>query len=131
METMVHELEVIELYENILVLEGSIATSQFHEVEKVFDKVRLREILMIQSWALLSMLRRRIRGYVLTSKFKNRRVIDNPRKVLKGEMPLFFKLLFEVVHKEVLPRGDCFHEVIFRDIGIAYAINLQESTGLL
>lgn len=49
-----------------------------------------------------------------------------PRKVYKVEMPPFLKLLFKVVHKGILPRGERRHKATFRDMGIAHAIDLQE-----
>lgn len=59
-------------------------------------------------------------GCVLTSKFTNKRITDVPHKVFKGEMPSFLKLLFEVVHKGVLPKDKRRHEAIFHDIGITH-----------
>lgn len=49
-----------------------------------------------------------------------------PRKVLKGEIPLFVKLLFEVVHKGVFPRGECRHKAAYRDMGLSNALDLEE-----
>ncbi|KAH0715284.1 hypothetical protein KY284_008189 [Solanum tuberosum] len=43
---------------------------------------------------------------MLTSKYTQGRVITRPRKVLKGEMTPFHKLMYELVHKGVLPRVD-------------------------
>ncbi|KAK4716081.1 hypothetical protein R3W88_014419 [Solanum pinnatisectum] len=61
-------------------------------------------------------------NYVLTSKFTQGRVIILPMKVLKGEMSSFHKLVFEVVHKGILPRGERSHEASFRDMGIGNAL---------
>lgn len=49
-----------------------------------------------------------------------------PRKAFKAEMPLYLKLLFEVVHKRVLPRGERKYEATYHDMGIVQAIVLQE-----
>lgn len=47
-----------------------------------------------------------------------------PRKLNKVEMPPFLKLMFEVVHEGVLPRGEYMYEATFRDMGINQAIDL-------
>lgn len=41
-------------------------------------------------------------------------------------MPPILKLLFEVVHKAVLPRGEHRHEATFCDMGITYAKDMQD-----
>lgn len=55
------------------------------------------------------------------------RVTTRPREVLKGEMSPFHKLVFEVVHKVMLPRGERRHDASFRDMGIAHALENKES----
>lgn len=50
--------------------------------------------------------------------------------MLKGELPPFFKLLCEVVHKGILPRGECRHEVTFHDMGLTNAIDHEELVDL-
>ena len=45
---------------------------------------------------------------------------------MKGEMEHFHKLLYEVVHKGIVPRGERRHEATFRDMGIANALDLEE-----
>lgn len=78
-----------------------------------FDKVKLGEILHIPSVGLAEYTWTEDAHCVLTSKFTDRRVTNVPRKVYKVEMPPFLKLLFEVVHKRVLPRGERRHEATF------------------
>lgn len=52
-------------------------------------------------------------------------VSDAPRKVLKGEVPLFLKLLFEVFHKVVLSMRERHHEATYRDMGLANALDIM------
>lgn len=52
-ETPIHEMEVLKFYENLTVLEGNVATSQVYELEIVFDKLKLGEILRIPSMGLM------------------------------------------------------------------------------
>lgn len=111
---------------NLTVPEGSIATSRVQDVELVFDKVRLGEILEILSIGLVEYVWSLDQDCVLTSKYTQGRVSDVPRKILKGEMPLFMKLLFEVVHKGVLPNGEYWHKVTVSDMGLANTTNLEE-----
>ncbi|KAG5605679.1 hypothetical protein H5410_027171 [Solanum commersonii] len=54
------------------------------------------------------------------------RVTPRDRKVLKREMSPFHKLMFELVHKGILPRGERRHEASFRDIGIAHALENKD-----
>lgn len=63
---------------------------------------------------------------LLTSKFTQGRVIARPRKVMKGEMHPFHKLLFEIVHKGVVPRGERRHEASFWDMGLANTLHQEE-----
>lgn len=53
-------------------------------------------------------------------------VTVRPRKVLKGEMEPFHKLLYEVVHKGVVPGGERQHEEIFWDMGLVNALDQVE-----
>lgn len=46
-------MEVLKFYENLTVLEGNVATSQVYELEIVFDKLKLGEILRIPSMGLM------------------------------------------------------------------------------
>ncbi|KAH0646979.1 hypothetical protein KY284_034863 [Solanum tuberosum] len=59
---------------------------------------------------------------VLTSKFSQGRATVRPKKVLIVEMSLFHKLVFEVVHKGILHRGERRHEASFKDMGIGHAL---------
>ncbi|KAK4727017.1 hypothetical protein R3W88_031934 [Solanum pinnatisectum] len=80
--------EVVEFYMNLTILEGKVITSTINGVELVFDHIRLGEILKFPTNEL----------------FSQGRVSTRARKVLKGEMAPFHKLLFDIVHKEILPR---------------------------
>ncbi|KAG5584873.1 hypothetical protein H5410_045307 [Solanum commersonii] len=55
------------------------------------------------------------------------RVATRAKKVLKGEMSPFHKLLFELVYKGILPKGERRHEASFRDMGIAHALENKDS----
>lgn len=63
---------------------------------------------------------------MLTSAFTQGCVTDIPREVLKGEMPLLLKLLFELVHMGILMRVERRYQATFRDMGLAYATDLEE-----
>ncbi|KAH0669453.1 hypothetical protein KY285_023615 [Solanum tuberosum] len=54
------------------------------------------------------------------------RVTPRDRKVLKGKMSPFHKLVFELVHKGILLRGERRHEASFRDIGISHALENKD-----
>lgn len=88
----------------------------------VFDKFKLGEILHIcvglaeYTWT-------KENNCALTTKFTQGRVKFRPRKVLKGEMSPFHKLVFEIVHKGIVPRGERRHEANFLDVGIGNALN--------
>ncbi|KAG5590067.1 hypothetical protein H5410_040581 [Solanum commersonii] len=98
-DAMVYDNEVIEFYTNLIVLDNIVVTSSIHCVELTKEE-----------------------NCVLTSKFTQGRVNVHPRKVLKGEMSSFHKLVFEMVHKGILPRGERHHEASFRDMGIGHAL---------
>lgn len=73
-------------------------------MEITFDKVKLGEIFNISSVGLAEYILGKDKDCVRTSKFTNRQVTNTPCKVLKGKMPPFLKLLFELVHKRILSR---------------------------
>ncbi|KAH0637937.1 hypothetical protein KY290_036439 [Solanum tuberosum] len=104
-ELLVHEKEVVEFYTNLKVLEENVVTSTVKGVELVFDRSRLGEILCIPSVGLAE--------YVWAT--------DE-----QCEMAPVHKLLFELVHKGVLPRGHRRHITSFRDMGIANALERKE-----
>ena len=82
-------------------------------VDIVFDKTRLGSILRIPCIGLEEYHWGKDDNCALTSKFTQERVSDRPRKVLKDEMSPFHKLVFEVVHKGIIPRGERRHEANF------------------
>lgn len=45
---------------------------------------------------------------------------------MKGEMQPFHKMLYEIVHKGIGPRGERRHEATFKDMGLANALDLEE-----
>ncbi|KAH0658395.1 hypothetical protein KY289_027143 [Solanum tuberosum] len=119
---MVYDNEVIEFYTNLIVLDNTVVSLSVHSVDLVFDKVRLGEIFHIPCTGLDEYNWSKEENCMLTSKFSQGRVTVHPRKVLKGKMSSFHKLVFEVVHKGILPRGERRHEAIFRDMGIGHAL---------
>ncbi|KAK4718235.1 hypothetical protein R3W88_016573 [Solanum pinnatisectum] len=94
-----------EFYVDLNVLESNVSTSSVHGVEMVFDSIRLGEIFHIPSVGL--------------SEYGH-------RKVLKGEMFVFHKFLFELAHKGIFPRGQRRHKASFWDIGIAHALENKD-----
>ncbi|KAH0668834.1 hypothetical protein KY289_023327 [Solanum tuberosum] len=123
---LVHEKEVVEFYTNLKVLEETVVTSTVNGVELVFDRRRLGEIICIPSVGLAEYVWATDEQCILTTKFSQERVTTTARKVLKGEMAPVHKLLFELVHKGVLPRGHRRHITSFRDMGIANALERKE-----
>uniref|UniRef100_A0A0V0IFL3 Putative ovule protein n=1 Tax=Solanum chacoense TaxID=4108 RepID=A0A0V0IFL3_SOLCH len=107
-------------------LEGSVVTSTVNGVELVFDSVRLGEIFHIPTVGLSEYVWTRDVNCLLTSKFSQGRVTPRDRKVLKGKKSPFHKLMFELVHKGILPRGERRHEASFRDMGIAHALENKD-----
>ncbi|KAG5604914.1 hypothetical protein H5410_026406 [Solanum commersonii] len=95
-------------------------------VKLVFDRRRLGEILCIPSAGLAEYVWATDEQCILTTKYSQGRVTSKARKVLKGEMAPVHKLLFELVHKGVLPRGHRRHIASFRDMGIANALERKE-----
>lgn len=45
------------------------------------------------------------REFLLTRKFTSKKEKNKPRRVNKGDIDLGHKLLFEIVNKELFPRG--------------------------
>ncbi|KAH0665440.1 hypothetical protein KY285_026646 [Solanum tuberosum] len=125
-ELLVHEKEVVEFYTNLKVLEENVVTSTMKGVELVFDRIRLGEILCTPSVGLAEYVWATDEQCILKTKYSQGRVTSKARKVLKGEMAPVHKLLFELVHKVVLPRGHRRHISSFRDMGIANALEIKE-----
>ncbi|KAH0708865.1 hypothetical protein KY290_010377 [Solanum tuberosum] len=123
---LVHEKEVVKFYTNLKVLEENVVTSTVNGVELVFDRSRLGEILCIPSVGLAEYVWATDEQCILTTKYSQGRVTSKARKVLKGEMAPVHKLLFELVHKGVLPRGHKRHIAYFCDMGIANALERKE-----
>ncbi|KAG5604260.1 hypothetical protein H5410_025752 [Solanum commersonii] len=122
----VHEKEVVEFYTNLKVLEENVVTSTVKGVKLVFYRRRLGEILCIPSARLAEYVWATDEQCILTTKYSQGRVTSKARKVLKSEMAPVHKLLFELVHKGVLPRGHRRHIASFRDMGIANALERKE-----
>ncbi|KAG5628083.1 hypothetical protein H5410_013301 [Solanum commersonii] len=123
---LVHEKEVVEFYTNLKVLEENVVTSTMKGVELVFDCLRLEEILCILSVGLAEYVWATDEQCILTTKYSQGRVTSKAMKVLKGKMAPVHKLLFELVHKGVLPRGHRRHIASFHDMGIANALERKE-----
>lgn len=102
--TPIYKAEVVEFYTNLGFVEWDMATSKVHWVDILFDNVFLKDILHIPSVGMVEYTWLEDIGYRLTSKFTEGRVTVVPRMVYKAEMPPFLKLLFEVMHKGILPR---------------------------
>ncbi|KAK4706755.1 hypothetical protein R3W88_033719 [Solanum pinnatisectum] len=113
---------VVDFYTNLIVLEGNIVTSAVNEVELIIDHIRLGEILKIPTNGLAEYVWLDDENCLLTSKFSQGRASTRARKVLKGEMAPFHKLLFEIVHKGILPKRHRGYKACLRDIGIAHAL---------
>ncbi|KAH0641965.1 hypothetical protein KY290_033569 [Solanum tuberosum] len=109
-----------------VVLEENVVTSTVKGVELVFYRIRLGEILRIPSIRLAEYVWATNEQCILTTKYSQGRVTSKARKVLKGEMAPVHKLLFELVHKGVLPRGHRRHISSFRDMGISNALESKE-----
>ena len=61
----------------------------------------------------------------LPAKFSNGRVNSRAQTVLKGIMGSAHKLLFEIVHKGILPRGHQRHIASIRDMGLMNALEVK------
>ncbi|KAG5586801.1 hypothetical protein H5410_047235 [Solanum commersonii] len=105
---------------------GNVVTSTVNGVELVFDHIRLGEILKIPTNGLAEYVWLDDENCLLTSKFSQGRASTRAKKVLKGEMIAFHKLLFEIIHKGILPRGHRRHKTCLRDMGIAHALENME-----
>ena len=110
---MIFDIEVAEFYENLTMIDDSVLSSFGHGIDIVFDKTRLGAILRIPCIWLEEYHWGKDENCALTSKFTQGRVSDRPRKVQKGEMSPFHKLVFEVVHKGIIPRGERRYEANF------------------
>lgn len=64
---------------------------------------------------------------MLMSIYTQGHVSDISQKVLKGKMPSYVKLLFELEHNNILPQGEHLHETTFREMGLDYSIDLEEA----
>ena len=120
---MIFDIEVTEFYANLTMIDDLVLSSFVHGIDIVFDKTRLGAILCIPCIGLEEYHWDKDENCTLTSKFTQGRVIDRPRKVLKGEISPFHKLVFEVVHKGIIPRGERRHEANFRDMGLGHALD--------
>lgn len=47
------------------------------------------------------------------------------QKLMKEEMKPFHKLLFDIVHKGIVSRGERRHDATFRDTGLANALDQE------
>ncbi|KAG5599449.1 hypothetical protein H5410_030819 [Solanum commersonii] len=95
---MVNENDVVEFYVNLNVLKGNVVTLSINGMELVFDPVHLGKIFNIPNVGLS-----------------------------EEEMSRFHEFTYELVHKGVFSRGNRRHEVSFRDIGIANALENKDS----
>ena len=62
----------------------------------------------------------------LLAKFSQGRVNSRAQTVLKGIMGSIYKLLFEIVHKGILPGGHQRHIASIRDMGLMNALECKE-----
>ena len=110
---MIFDIEVVEFYANLTMIDDSVLSLSVHGIDIVFDKTKLGAILIFCCIGLEEYHWGKDDNCALTSKFTQGRFSDRPRKILKGKMSLFHKLVFEVVHKGIIPRGEMRHEANF------------------
>lgn len=93
-EKSVYDRDVMEFYTNMKILDNSIVSSSVQGIGIVFDKQKLREILNVPCVGLAKYTWTKENNCALTTKFAQGRVKSRSRKVLKGEMSPFHKLVF-------------------------------------
>ncbi|KAH0641896.1 hypothetical protein KY290_033515 [Solanum tuberosum] len=102
----------------------------FHPEVRMLDVVKkVLDLLYFQGWVDLFLYTRLMVYEKEVVEFYanlNGRVTTKPMKVLKGKMALFHKLMYELVHKGVLPRGERRHKKFLKDIEIANALENKD-----
>ncbi|MCE0481099.1 hypothetical protein HAX54_038510 [Datura stramonium] len=96
-----------------------------NEVPIVLHGVRLGKILQVPTSGLDDFARDYDDDYLLTTKFTQERIKNVVRHILKGEMNLFHKLLFEFINKCVLPHTKRRHEGSLRDLVVMDSLDLN------
>ncbi|XP_015089745.1 neurofilament medium polypeptide-like [Solanum pennellii] len=124
--SLIYEKEVVDFYTNLIILEGDVVSSSVKGVDIVFDATKLGEILHIPSVGINEYNWGFDEYSSLPAKFSQGRVNSRAQTVLKGIMRSLHKLLFEIVHKVILPRGHQRHIASIRDIGLINAIECKE-----
>lgn len=99
-------------------------------MEIVFDCSKLEDIPQILVLGLAEYVWRKNENCLLIQKFTQGRVKSRPRKVIKGEMKRFLKLLFQVMHKGAIMHGERRHEATYRDMGLMNALEQVEHINL-
>ena len=102
---LIYEQEVVDFYTNLIILEGDVVSSSVKGVEIVFDATKLGEILHIPSVGINEYHWAFDEHSSLPANFSQGRVKSRAQTVLKGIIGSIHKLLFEIVHKGILPRG--------------------------
>ena len=123
---LIYEQEVVDFYTNLTILEGDVVSSSVKGVEIVFDATKLGEILHIQSIGINEYHSAFDEHSSLPTKFSKGRVNFRAQTALKGIMRSVHKLLFEIVHKKILPRGHHRNKASIRYIGIMNALECKE-----
>nr|XP_010312904.1 delphilin-like [Solanum lycopersicum] len=124
--SLIYEKEVVEFYTNLVILEGDVASSSVKGVDIVFDATKLEEILHIPSVGIDEYNWGFDEYSSLPAQFSQGRVHSRAQTVLKGIMRSLHKLLFEIVHKVILPRGHQRHIASIRDMGLMNALECKE-----
>ena len=124
--SLIYEKEVVDFYTNLVILEGDVVSSSVKGVDIVFDATKLGEILHIPSVGINEYNWSFDEYSSLPARFSQGRVNSRAQTVLKGIMRSLHKLLFEIVHKVILPRGHQRHIASIRDMGLMSALECKE-----
>ena len=103
-----------------------MVSSSVKGVDIVFDATKLGDILHIPSVGINEYNWGFDEHFSLPAKFSQGRVNSRAQTVLKGIMRSLHKLLFEIVHKVILPRGHQRHIASIRDMGFMNALECKE-----
>ena len=106
-------------------MEGDVVSSSVKGVEIVFDATKLGEILHISSVGINDYHWAFDEHSSLPAKFSQGRVKSRAQTVLKGIIGSIHKLLFEIVHKGILPRGHQCHMSSIMDMGLINSLECK------
>ena len=101
-------------------------SSSVKGVDIVFDATKLGEILHIPSVGINEYNWGFDENSSLPAKFSQGRVNFRAQTILKGIMRSVHKLLFDIVHKVILPRGHQRHIASIRDMGLMNALECKK-----